>query len=241
MVKVHDKKLADIGFYINLDRRIDRDYQLKKNLQEIGMTGVSRWKAEEDPESPHRALFNTTLNIYRHFLQTENETLLVLEDDCEFLPIFINNYKSILEDIQQSTWDLFWLGCMHRRAPIAVENNCYQVSSVGYAQSYIIRREIAQEIVDFYTGKDWTKFNTGVDEMLTLFAYGKQIASNPWELKFYESKQPLEDFKTVYRSLCHYHCLTTQYVSYSDLWYTIKDWGFKIKATHPSVRDWTIE
>ena len=33
MVKINGQKLADLGFYINLDKRVDRKEQILKNLE----------------------------------------------------------------------------------------------------------------------------------------------------------------------------------------------------------------
>jgi hypothetical protein len=236
MVTIKNTKIADMGFYINLDRRTDRNEILLKNLQEFDITGVERFSAHEDTGIPQLNLVNSTFDIYEKFLASGAETLLVLEDDCKFLPVLKEHPEHIFNDIYSCTWDLFWLGCAHRKPPIKYKNNCYQVSSVSYAQSYIITRKMCQDILTHFK-HDWTGLNP--DEMLTLFAYGAAAAKNPNKYSFYQAAQPLEVFNVEYVCLCHTYPLSTQYNSYSDLWghvTVLEDW---IPSNYPNeVPSW---
>jgi hypothetical protein len=233
MVQINNTKIADIGFYINLDKRTDRNETLQKHLEEFEITGVERFSARSDNSAGQLNLINTTFDIYEKFLETDAETLLILEDDCKFLPILKEHSHNIFNDIYSCDWDLFWLGCVNRRSPIKYKNNCYQVSSTSYAQSYIIKRRMCQDILTHFKN-NWA--HLGVDELLTLFAYGVDLAKNPNKYSFYQSDQPLNDFKTEYLCLCHTYALSTQYNSYSDLWKhvtTLENW---IPKHHPNEK-----
>jgi hypothetical protein len=235
MVTINDTKISDLGFYINLDRRTDRNEQLIKNLQEFKITGINRYSARCNTDTPQLNLINTTFEIYKKFLESEAETLLILEDDCKFLEPFLENRKNIFNDIYSVDWDLFWLGCVNRKPPIFYKNNCYQVSSPSYAQSYIIKRKMAEDVLKYFEN-DWN--NLGPDEMLCLFAYGYDVAKDPFGLNFYDKEQPLDHFKTKYRCLCYEESFTTQYNSYSDLWghvTTLENW---LHLHHPKSKTW---
>jgi hypothetical protein len=235
MVTIDDIKIADLGFYINLDRRTDRNEQLIKNLQEFKITGVDRYSARCDTNTPQLNLVNTSFDLYKKFLSTDAETLLILEDDCKFLEPLLENRESIFNDIYSTDWDLFWLGCVNRKPPIFYKNNCYQVSSPSYAQSYIIKRKMAEDVLKHFEN-NW--HNLGIDEMLCLFPYGYDIAADPFGNNFYNLDQPLDHFKTIYTCLCYESPFSTQYNSYSDLTSvetTIKNW---IPLHHPKTKQW---
>lgn len=233
MVKIGDIKLADLGFYINLDYRTDRNDQLLKNLDEFGITGVSRYSARRDTATPQLNLINTTFDIYKKFLESDSQTLLILEDDCKFLEPFNEKKESILNDIYSTDWDLFWLGCVNRKPPIFYKNNCYKVSSPSYAQSYIIKRKMAEDVLKYFES-DWNNLNP--DELLCLFAYGYDIAKRPNDFDFYQKDQPLDHFTCIYTCLCHEYPLSTQYNSYSDLWGHITNLEEWIPMHHPKSK-----
>jgi GR25 family glycosyltransferase involved in LPS biosynthesis len=174
-------------------------------------------------------------DLYKKFLSTDAETLLVLEDDCKFLPSIKQDTKEIFENIHNTEWDLFWVGGINRKPPIFYKNNCYQVSSPSYAQSYIIKRRMAEDVLKYFD-PNWC--NLGIDEMLCLFAYGYDIAKDPFGNNFYNLDQPLEHFKSEYTCLCYEVAFTTQYNSYSDLTETettIENW---LPLHHPKSKTW---
>jgi hypothetical protein len=235
MVTINDIKIADLGYYINLDRRTDRNEQLLKNLEEYNILGVERQSARCETDTPQLNLVNTTFDIYKKFLETDSETLLILEDDCMFLPVLKEKTYDIFKDINNTDWDLFWLGCVNRKPPVFYKNNCYTVSSPSYAQSYIIKRKMCEDVLNYFE-KDWNHLNP--DELLCLFAYGYDIAKNPNKFEFYQKEQPLENFECVYTCLCHEYPMTTQYNSYSDLWghtTNLEEW---IPLHHPKTKQW---
>lgn len=63
----NDTKIADIGFYINLDKRIDRNEHIISNLNQFSISGVVRHKANEDTSSPQINLLRSTFEIYKNF------------------------------------------------------------------------------------------------------------------------------------------------------------------------------
>lgn len=207
-----DTKIADIGFYINLDRRVDRNTQILSNLKDFYIEGVERHKANESTNSPQINLLKSTFEIYEKFLNSDAQTLLVLEDDCKFLEPLHKNRKEIFEDIYSTDWDIFWLGCVNRRTPVYYKNNCYQTASTSYAQSYLIKRNVCKLLLEKFDSSFSTHYP---DELLCLIAYGEDMAKNPSE--FYKADKPLEKYSTIFKSLCYKYPFSTQYNSHSDL------------------------
>jgi hypothetical protein len=182
MVTIDNIKIADLGFYINLDKRTDRKEHLLQNLNDYNIIGVERQSARTDSDSAQLNLVNTNFDLYKYFLNTDAETLLILEDDCKFLPSIKNNTKEIFENIYNTDWDLFWLGGVNRKQPLPYKNKCYQVSSFSYTQSFIIKRRMVNDILKYFD-PNWC--HLGIDEMLCLFAYGYDVAKDPYKYDFY--------------------------------------------------------
>jgi len=232
MVKINDIKIADIGFYINLDKREDRKEKIESQLTELNIKGVNRFSAFDKYESNTVNCKKSHYLLYEELLKTDFETLLVLEDDCLFLDIFKNEYEKIFNDINNTDWDLFWLGCRNRRDPIFYKNNCYRVSSVSHAQSYLIKRNFCEYVLNTYSIEDYT--STISDELLCLAVYGEDVVKYPNKYNFYNLDQPLDVIPTNYISLCYEKSLTTQYASYSDLWHSFVNYEQYIINSFPT-------
>jgi hypothetical protein len=235
VVTIDDIKIADLGYYINLDKRTDRNEKLLKGLKEYNIRGIERQSARCETDTPQLNLINTTFDIYNKFLETNAQTLLILEDDCLFLPSIKENTDEIFNNIYSVDWDLFWLGGINRKPPIFYKNNCYVVSSPSYAQSYIIKRKMAQDVLTHFN-PNWNNLNP--DELLCLFAYGYDMAKDPNRFEFYQKEQPLDHFKTEYKCLCYEQSFTTQYNSYSDLWCFVTNLEEWIPNHHPKSKTW---
>jgi GR25 family glycosyltransferase involved in LPS biosynthesis len=155
--------------------------------------------------------------IYEKFLKTDYETLLVLEDDCLFLPSLTENVDEVLNDIYSVEWDIFWLGCRNRILPLQHKDKTYKVLSVSHAQSYIIKRDFCTHLLENYPIDTFS--STAIDELLCLAIYGKDVVADPNKYNFYQLNNPSESLTLHFTSLCYEDALTTQYPSYSDLWH----------------------
>jgi hypothetical protein len=219
MVKFNNIKIADIGFYINLDRRDDRRKKIEYQLNDFNISGVERYSAFSQYDSNTLNCKQSHLLLMEKLLETNFETLLILEDDCLFLDVLKSDGNEIFNDINNTDWDIFWLGCRNRRSPIRDKNNCLQVSSVSYAQSYLIKRDFCKFIIDNFNGTNLFAQPVTPDELLSLAPYGVDVVNHPDKYNYYNLDQPLDVLPTFYKSMCYKFGLTTQYPSYSDLWF----------------------
>jgi GR25 family glycosyltransferase involved in LPS biosynthesis len=99
MIKFNDIKIADIGFYINLDRREDRKEKIESQLTDFNITGVERHSAFSGYDSNTLNCKRSHLQLMEKLLETDFETLLILEDDCLFLDVLKENGDEIFNDI----------------------------------------------------------------------------------------------------------------------------------------------
>jgi len=232
-IKVSDNKLADIGRYINLNKRRDRNDYFKNQLLNTGVTGVNRKSAKDSNYGGVSGLIETTFDLYKEFLETGQDTMVVFEDDCKFLKTFKENSQQICADILNTEWDIFWLGGHNRKPLRYVGNNCCQVSSINYTQSYIITKKFAKSLVDAFSSPTKLDVNIfdvhhkGIDELLCLYAYGKDIVRDALDNGFYDLDQPLNVYKPNYIALCYKEPLTTQVNDKSD-----------INNIETSIEDW---
>jgi GR25 family glycosyltransferase involved in LPS biosynthesis len=234
MVIFNNYKIADEGYYINLDHRVDRRQKIEEQFERFKIEGINRFsaiKSETGPEGCKKSHYE----IYEKFLRSNGEILLILEDDCLFLDFLIDESKIIFDDIFETKWDLFWLGCRNRRWPILFENKCYTVSSVSHTQSYLIKRSMVEYILNEYPVNQYGHLS--IDELLCLIPYGKEVAYNPNKFGFYQMEQPLDNLRVEFTSLCYEKSLTTQYPSYSDLWKTDTDIANYIITSFPIYKN----
>jgi hypothetical protein len=233
-ILIGDLKIADIGRYINLDRRVDRNKKILDELDSKKITGIKRKSAHTGMHCGRSSIIATTFQLYQEFLKTGKDTMIVLEDDCKFIDRLYIERNKIFTDIYNSSWDLFWLGCHHRRPIRSRGNNCFQVSSPVYCQSYIIKRDLALSFVKDYNEcneRDVSILDTsnaGLDELLCLYVNGgKDLVTNALSNGYYKLEQPLDIYKPKFIALCYKEPLSTQYNSRSDTTDTdtnLEDW-----------------
>ena len=233
MVTINDIKISDVGYFINLDKRKDRLEKITNQFNDLNIIGVERFSANSSTDSGPTNCKISHYSLFEKFLKTEGKVLLVLEDDCLFLDNFKFNHKDILNDINLTEWDLFWLGCRNRRTPIKHTNNTLKVSSVSHAQSYLIKRNLCEHILTTYPVNEYS--TTAIDELLCLLVYGEEVVKNPKKFNFYDLDSPITQLPTYFTSLCYKEALTTQYQSYSDLWYNNVDYEEYIKNSYPTI------
>jgi len=217
MVTIKDKKIADYSEYINLDNRIDRKEKMEEQFLNHDIKGVDRFSAVSSYGSGPLNCKKSHFEIYEKFLKTDYETLLVLEDDCLFLPSLTENVDEVLNDIYSVEWDIFWLGCRNRIWPLPYKGKTYRTLSVSHTQSYIIKRDFCSHLLENYPIESF--LTTAIDELLCLSIYGKDVVYDPNKYNFYQLDNPSESLTLHFTSLCYEDALTTQYQSYSDLWH----------------------
>jgi GR25 family glycosyltransferase involved in LPS biosynthesis len=111
----------DGGFYLNLDKRIERREAFERRSKEAGFQ-VERFTAiqlkEEDVPNLHN---NTNWHIkmsctFSHFEMIKEAKIrswkncLIFEDDCVFGEEFIDKVKICINELKNIHWDIFYMG-----------------------------------------------------------------------------------------------------------------------------------
>jgi GR25 family glycosyltransferase involved in LPS biosynthesis len=234
MVTFNGKKIADIGYYINLDKRVDRKEILENQFTKFKIEGVERFSAVNNTPTATVNCKRSHFELYQKLVDSDHEVLLILEDDCMFLDLLIDESDEIFDNINNTDWDVFWLGCRNRRDPLLYKNKCYVVSSASHAQSYLIKKDFAKHLLETYPVYPHDNHNNLLpDELLTLAVYGKEVVSDPNSFDFYKLDQPLNILPTFYKGLTYEKSLSTQFTSYSDLWGHVSQLEEYISNSHP--------
>lgn len=109
------------GFYINLDRRLDRKQQFENEVSKVGLLDFfERFSAhdgshETDPMKRHYYCGSSYINLFRKILNEGYEKVLIFEDDIVFYnegsKPAIQIMEQALDEIQNfSDWDLLYFG-----------------------------------------------------------------------------------------------------------------------------------
>jgi GR25 family glycosyltransferase involved in LPS biosynthesis len=171
-------ELKSKTYVVNLDRRVDRWENFKKNATEID--NYERFSAvdgkliknstqlqqifESNDYYMRRGMVGCLLShikIYTELINSEYQYFIILEDDVEFTPDFKNKFDNIMTQV--SNWDLIFLGHHVRdidrqkdelvkdKMPVLTKRDAYWsfLNSLGGTGGYIISKVGAQKLLDF--------------------------------------------------------------------------------------------
>jgi len=124
-------------FYINLDKRKDRNGECITELRKIGIKKPNRFSAIEHENGfigcalSHIAVINKAKELNWDYC-------IVFEDD-----ILIDGKKALLNKIQKYInydFDVLYLGCWHVHKPTKIDNDLDKVDKAWCTHSYIIKK-----------------------------------------------------------------------------------------------------
>jgi glycosyl transferase family 25 len=157
---------------INLPRSTERRARMERRLQDIGLDwellaavdGRERWE-ELRPTLDQQAFerhvgrdvlpgevgcYHAHLKAWRHFLASDAEVLLVLEDDIVFHADFLEALRTALRG--RAHWDMLKLSCIRAKQPVSQGRlgnyrlNAYIGAATGFG-SYLIGRATAARLL----------------------------------------------------------------------------------------------
>jgi len=149
------QKIADVGYVLNLPSRVDRKNEISQVLYKNHFTGWDFFDGEviEDPEFKKLGCTISELKIFETFLQTEYETLLLIEDDAKILnglnEGIIDNVFNDWEEIINE-YDVIALGTRPLpRTKISIKNKTHgQFSELLCSQAFVYHRKVVEHIVE---------------------------------------------------------------------------------------------
>jgi hypothetical protein len=159
MFSISNIKLADKGFYINLDTSLDRRKFIEKQIKEIGISNIERRPGHIDAFIQSTAT-KAQLKVFEESLEKGYEVIFVGEDDFDirseniFCPYTKNKIKlgdiltKIKFDLEVVEWDVVLFGCTPKSNGIFVTDNLCRIDKSTGAWAYLIKKRAFKYILE---------------------------------------------------------------------------------------------
>lgn len=136
-----------VFYYINLERRIDRECHMKKQFKEYDITNYERINAVNMPKKGYLGCSLSHVKTIETFLQSEHEVCVILEDDFEFTQtkeVCENMFTRFFEDNLE--WDCVMLSSNTKQAAYYNEylDKCIRAYTTA---GYMINRNFATTLL----------------------------------------------------------------------------------------------
>lgn len=158
IVKIDDTYIADGGYYINLDSRLDRKAKVEEQFQKFNITGVQRMPAVIKGE--YAGCGESHKNIIREAQKHKMKSVLVFEDDFfimdppsdgfkDYNKSFNETFKEILNQANTTSWDVLFFGTILHAPIIKVSQNLGKIQAAKSAHAFIIKDTLYDHILDW--------------------------------------------------------------------------------------------
>lgn len=146
---INGTKFADKGFYINLDKSVERNQHVQRLKTRYGLDGLERISALTDPFHQSSAT-KSQRHVFEIAEKNNYEVIFVAEDDFEIPEVvtlyngevvsFLVYIKKLKEELDKTDWDVFLFGCTPRAYLIPVSSNISFIPKSTGAWAYLIKR-----------------------------------------------------------------------------------------------------
>lgn len=173
MFSISNYKLAEKGYYINLDSSSDRKERVEKQILKYNIEGLERFPALTDPFTQYSCT-KSHLALFKKCLEDDIESVAVFEDDFQIYDTcqlkaekidLINCLKAVVQDMDKVEWDVLLLGCNPKTYLIPITDNLAINSKSSGAWAYIIKKKAYKYILD---NLDYHKDLLAIDDFLPL-------------------------------------------------------------------------
>lgn len=178
MFTIYDYKLADIGYFINLDKSTDRLENVNHQIRHFRINGLERFSALTNQHIPQSSATDSHLAVFDSCLKSNIDTVAVFEDDFQFSDelMFMPGYSidfytylsSIYDELINSDWDIFFLGFNPRKKCIPVSKNIARVFKSTGAWAYLIKKRAYTHILET---TNYSRDRLAIDDLLPMVTY----------------------------------------------------------------------
>lgn len=150
------------GYYINLDRRIDRRIQFEEEMSKYGLSHFfERVSAEDSINEPdfikkHSYCALTYYNLFKRIYDDGYENVLIFEDDAYFyddpneLPGMQLVQNALDELIEFEDWDMIYFGGHPIREVKIVSNTLMRAPTILTCHAVGYKRNVIKRVLDEY-------------------------------------------------------------------------------------------
>lgn len=202
--------LSNSIYVINLKEREDRRIHIISELLKINCKNYNLFEGINGNLIPNNSkikngaygLVQTYLKIYEDWKKTENENIIVIEDDCVFVPKFNERLESYMENVPED-WEILYFGGNHNYHMGAktdqINEHCIKLNNTYSAHCVVIKNYVFEELIN-------------------------SLKNNPVEIDVM-----LASLQKKYNSYSPTKKLATQIPSYSDIENMEVDYNWLIK------------
>jgi len=134
-------------FYINLDKRKDRNGETITELRKLGIKKPNRFSAIEH-ENGFIGCAMSHIAVLKKAKEYNWDYCIVFEDD-----LIIEGKKALLNKINKYInydFDVLFLGCWHCQKPIKISNDLDQVTKAWCTHAYIVKEHYYDILINNY-------------------------------------------------------------------------------------------
>ena len=159
--------------YINLDKRKDRMTRMKQLFEQNSMDVIripgiegNQWGWKKDLYKPpmrgfdgNAGCISTHISILENFLEDEVKSVLILEDDCEFVEDFTQKFSAWSAHVPND-WDLLYLGGMNGVGQYVkgLEEHVVTITGMTSTHAYAVNGKAYKKVTDtMYDGFPYLK------------------------------------------------------------------------------------
>jgi len=173
MVTISNIEIAEKGYYINLDGSKDRKENVELQIENYKILGLERFGALSDPAR----FFSCTKTHLKIFEQSEEESLLILEDDFQIYDkCYIKTYEydfvetlgKVMTELKEVEWDVVLLGCNPKNYLIPVTNLLSKNFKSTGSWAYIIKKRAYKYILE---NSNYFKDYIAIDDWLCQLSF----------------------------------------------------------------------
>lgn len=204
----------DILYYINLDRRKERNEQLIKELAKtnIDPSKINRITACDMPSFGALGCTKSHIDVLTRFLQTDDsiQTCIILEDDIGFIQdqqLINESIDRFLVDFKDK-WDVFYLALNLLQSEKTNKPYVTRVVRAFTTAAYVVHKKFAQKLLDNFKESAFLLEKEGrYVPTLCLDNYmGRLQAVSNWYTLSYRIALQLPSYSDIERRHVNYGC-----------------------------------
>jgi len=156
MFSILNHKIAERGYYINLDNSIDRKDRVEEQINKYNINGLERFPALTDSWHQYSCT-KSHIAVMQKCFDENIESVMIFEDDfqiydeCKFAHNTIDlndSLNNVMNDLNFVDWDVVLFGCNPRTYLIPITNNLAINSKSTGAWAYLIKKKAYKYILD---------------------------------------------------------------------------------------------
>jgi GR25 family glycosyltransferase involved in LPS biosynthesis len=157
-MKIFNKKIADIGYYINLDSSVDRKINVESQIERFEISDLHRIPALTDSMIQSSAT-KSHRKVFELCREQNIESVLVLEDDFQLYEnVFLGEERhtkplidyldDLINEMNSVEWDVILLGFNGRKPSIPLSRQFSITFRSTGGWGYIIKKSAYEYILD---------------------------------------------------------------------------------------------